>query len=115
MLTIKRTDDGSVTILELKGRINLGDGAVVLRKTIRDLVLNGRRRFVLVYEGVEYIDSSGNGELVTAYTTIRNAGGDVVLACLTQYARNLMQISKLLTVFDVYDTVDQAVASFKLK
>jgi anti-sigma B factor antagonist len=112
MLNIVRTDHDNVTVLELTGIVNLGEGATLLRKTIRELVLSGRKKFVLVYSGVQFVDSAGNGELVTAFTIIRNAGGHVVLACVPPDIQDLLQITKLLTVFEVFETVDQAISYF---
>ena len=111
-LTIKRTDHGDVTVLELSGIINLGDGSRTFRKTVTDLLKSGRLKLVVVYEGVQYVDSSGNGEIVTAYTMARNAGGEMVLAGLPKSIMELMEISKLLNVFNVFHSVPEALSYF---
>jgi anti-sigma B factor antagonist len=111
-LRITRIDYGDVTVLELDGRINLGSGAVVFRKTVRDLLKEGRLKLVVVQEGVSFVDSAGNGELVTAYTTARNVGGDLVFAGREGAITNVFQITKLFTVFQIFDTVRDALSYF---
>src|SRR5262249_37140803 len=107
----KRQMDG-VTILDLSGRITLGEGSVVLRDTIRDLINGGDKKILLNLGDVTYIDSSGIGELVSAYTTVRNQGGDLKLLNLTKKVHDLLQITKLYTVFDVKDDEATAIAAF---
>ncbi len=99
---------GGVTVVDLSGRITLGEGSVVLRDTVRDLVAKGQKKILLNLGDVTYIDSSGIGELVSAFTTVRNQGGDLKLLKLTKKVHDLLQITKLYTVFDVKD--DEAVA-----
>ena len=106
-----RQVDG-VTILDLSGRITLGEGSVQLRDAVRDLLGKGRKRILLNLGDVNYIDSSGIGELVSAYTTARNQGGDLKLLNLTKKVHDLLQITKLYTVFDIKDDEASAVASF---
>src|ERR1700723_2410342 len=106
-----RQIDG-VTILDLGGRITLGEGSVQLRDTVRDLLAKGSKKILLNLGDVNYIDSSGIGELVSAYTTVRNQGGDLKLLNLTKKVHDLLQITKLSTVFDVKDDEASAVASF---
>jgi len=101
-----------VTIVDLSGRITLGEGSVVLRDTIRDLVNKGEKKILLNLGDVTYIDSSGIGELVSAFTTVRNSGGELKLLNLTKKVHDLLQITKLYTVFDVKDDEAAAVGSF---
>ncbi len=106
-----RQVDG-VTILDLSGRITLGEGSVQLRDSIRDLLAKGSKLILLNLADVNYIDSSGIGELVSAYTTVRNQGGELKLLNLTKKVHDLLQITKLYTVFDVKDDEASAIASF---
>jgi anti-sigma B factor antagonist len=102
-----------VTIVDLSGRITLGEGSVLLRDLVRDLVTKGQRKILLNLGDVTYIDSSGIGELVSAFTTVRNQGGELKLLNLTKKVHDLLQITKLYTVFDVKDDEATAVAAFK--
>jgi anti-sigma B factor antagonist len=111
MKTSTRQVDG-VTIVDLSGRITLGEGSVVLRDTIRDLLSKGSKKLLLNLAEVTYIDSSGIGELVSAFTTVRNQGGELKLLNLTKKVHDLLQITKLYTVFDVKDDEAAAVSSF---
>ncbi len=111
MKTSTRQIDG-VTIIDLSGRITLGEGSVVLRDTIRDAVSQGNKKILLNLGDVTYIDSSGIGELVSAYTTVRNQGGELKLLNLTKKVHDLLQITKLYTVFDVKDDEAAAVKAF---
>ena len=106
-----RQVDG-VTIVDLSGRITLGEGSVVLRDTVKDLASKGQKQIVLNLGEVSYIDSSGIGELVSAYTSVRNQGGELKLLNLTKKIRDLLQITKLYTVFDVKDDEASAVSAF---
>jgi len=106
-----RQMDG-VTIVDLSGRITLGEGSVVLRDTIRDLVGKGNKKILLNLGDVTYIDSSGIGELVSAFTTVRNQGGELKLLNLTKKVHDLLQITKLYTVFDVKDDEATAISAF---
>ena len=106
-----RQVDG-VTILDLSGRITLGEGSVQLRDATRDLLSKGSKHILLNLGDVNYIDSSGIGELVSAYTTVRNQGGELKLLNLTKKVHDLLQITKLYTVFDVKDDEATAIASF---
>ena len=101
-----------VTIVDLSGRITLGEGSVVLRDTVRELVGKGQKKILLNLGDVTYIDSSGIGELVSAFTTVRNQGGELKLLNLTKKVHDLLQITKLYTVFDVKDDEAAAVSSF---
>ena len=106
-------DAGQVTVVDLSGRIVLGDGSALLRKTIRGLLEDQRKLILLNLADVDYIDSSGIGELVSAFTTVRNQGGELKLLKLTKKVHDLLQITKLYTVFDVKDDEAAAVKSFK--
>jgi anti-sigma B factor antagonist len=107
-----REVDG-VTVLDLSGRITLGEGSVQLRDAIRDLIGKGQQKILLDLGDVNYIDSSGLGELVSAYTSARNQGATVKLLKLTKKVHDLLQLTKLYTVFDIYDDEASAIASFK--
>jgi len=102
----------NVTIVDLSGRITLGEGSVVLRDNIRDLIAKGDKKILLNLGEVTYIDSSGIGELVSAFTTVRNQGGELKLLNLTKKVHDLLQITKLYTVFDVKDDEATAIGSF---
>jgi anti-sigma B factor antagonist len=106
-----RQVDG-VTIVDLSGRITLGEGSVVLRDTIKDLLGKGQKKILLNLGDVSYIDSSGIGELVSAFTSVRNQGGELKLLNLTKKVHDLLQITKLYTVFDVKDDEAAAITAF---
>jgi anti-sigma B factor antagonist len=112
-LAIASREVDGVTVLDLSGRITLGEGSVQLRDSIRDLIAKGQRRILLDLGDVNYIDSSGLGELVSAYTSARNQGATVKLLKLTKKVHDLLQLTKLYTVFDIYDDEASAIASFK--
>ena len=107
-----RQVDG-VTVVDLSGRITLGEGSVVLRDLVRELIGKGNKKILLNLGDVTYIDSSGIGELVSAFTTVRNQGGELKLLKLTKKVHDLLQITKLYTVFDVKDDEAVAISSFK--
>ena len=107
-----RQVDG-ITVLDLSGRITLGEGSVQLRDAVRDLLAKGSKLILLNLADVNYIDSSGIGELVSAYTTVRNQGGELKLLNLTKKVHDLLQITKLYTVFDIKDDEASAIAAFK--
>ena len=111
MKVTTRQVDG-VTILDLSGRITLGEGSVTLRDSVRDLLSKGQKKILLNLADVNYIDSSGIGELVSAYTTVRNQGGELKLLNLTRKVHDLLQITKLYTVFDIKDDEASAIASY---
>ena len=112
-LAIASREVDGVTVLELSGRITLGEGSVQLRDAIRDLIGKGQRNILLDVGEVSYIDSSGLGELVSAYTTVKNQGAALKLLKLTKKVHDLLQLTKLYTVFDIYDDEASAIASFK--
>ena len=102
-----------VTVVDLSGRITLGEGSVVLRDLVRELIGKGNKKILLNLGDVTYIDSSGSGELVSAFTTVRNQGSELKLLKLTKKVHDLLQITKLYTVFDVKDDEAVAISSFK--
>jgi anti-sigma B factor antagonist len=106
-------ETGPITIVDLSGRISLGDGSALLRKTIRDLLDSGHSKIILNLGDVNYIDSSGIGELVSGFTAVRSRKGELKLLNLTRKVHDLLQITKLFTVFDVYSDEKTAVESFK--
>ncbi len=108
-----RRQIGDVIIVDFSGKITLGEGSATLRKTIRDLTEGGDKKILLSLYDVDYIDSSGIGELVSAYTTVRNAGGELKLLHLTKRVHDILQITRLFTVFDVQTEETAAVRSFK--
>lgn len=103
---------GDVTVIDVAGRITLGEGSSALRDALRDLVKTDHKKILLNLRDVTYIDSSGIGELVSAYTTITNQGGHLKLLGLTHRVKDLLQITKLYTVFDVHEDEAHAVRSF---
>jgi anti-sigma B factor antagonist len=111
-MTLKTREVGGATIVDLSGKITLGEGGVTLRDEVRKLLAEGKKKIVLNLAEVNYIDSSGLGELVSAYTAVKNAGGELKLLNLTSKVRDLLVITKLVTVFDVKDDEATAVSSF---
>ena len=104
---------GDVQVLDWKGKITLGEETMAIRNKVRDIVNSGGKKLVLNLAEVPYIDSSGVGELVSTFTTVTNAGGQLKLLNLTKKIHELLAITKLLTVFDVYDNEQKAISSFK--
>jgi len=103
---------GDVTVVDAAGRITLGEGSSALRYLLRDMVAKGQKKILLNLGEVSYIDSSGIGELVSGFTTVTNQGGSLKLLGLTKRVKDLLQITKLYTVFDVHDDEASAVRSF---
>lgn len=101
-----------VTVLDLRGRITLGEPTVELRTRIKQLVESGRSRIILDLGQVDYIDSVGLSSLISSYATARSKGGDLKLLHLTSHLRGLLQITRLITVFDIFDTLEEARKSF---
>jgi anti-sigma B factor antagonist len=101
-----------VMILDLKGKITLGEGDELLKDKVNSLVNQGQRKIVLNLAGVPYLDSAGLGEVVRAYTTVSRQGGSLKLLNLTKRITDLLSITELLTVFDTFDSEDEAVRSF---
>jgi anti-sigma B factor antagonist len=112
-LTIASREVDGVTVLDLSGRITLGEGSVQLREAIRDLIGKGQKKILLNMGDINYIDSSGLGELVSAVTTSKNQGAALKLLSLTKKVKDVLQLTKLYTVFDIYDDEASAIASYK--
>ena len=113
-MTMKATNRlvNGVTVVDMSGRITLGEGSVILRDSIRELLGKGQKKILLNLGDVSYIDSSGIGELVSAFTSVRNQGGELKLLHLTKKVHDLLQITKLYTVFDVKDDEAAAIGAF---
>ncbi|HEY6327930.1 MAG TPA: STAS domain-containing protein [Blastocatellia bacterium] len=112
-LSIKERQAGDVVVVDLSGKITIGEGSVELREKIRTLLAEGKKKILLNLGDVGYVDSSGIGELVSSLTTTNNQGGQLKLLNLTKKIRDLLMITKLLTVFETFDSEQEAVASFK--
>ena len=110
--TSTRVVDG-IAIVDMTGQLRLGEGTGKLREVVQQLVRDGYRKILLNLAGVIHIDSSGIGELVSNYTTLRNQGGELKLMGLNNNVRNLLQITRLFTVFDVHDDQASALQAFK--
>ena len=104
---------GDVVIVDFSGKITLGEGSAMLRNTVRELINSGNKKILLSLYDVDYIDSSGIGELVSAYTTVKNASGELKLLHLTKRVHDILQITRLFTVFDVQSEEGAAIRSFK--
>ena len=104
---------GSVAVVDMSGRITLGDGSALLRKTIRSLLDEGRTHILLNLGDVDYIDSSGIGELVSGFSTVKGRGGELKLLNLSRRVHDILQLTKLYTVFDVYTDEAAALRSFR--
>jgi len=104
---------GDVAVVDFSGKITLGEGSATLRRMIKELVESGQRRILLNLNDVDYIDSSGIGELVAAYTTVRSADGELKILNLTKRIRDLLQITRLFTIFDVQTDEASAIRSFR--
>jgi len=108
--SIRQIED--VVIVDLSGQMKLGEGASILRDTVKDLLAKGQKKILVNLGEISYIDSSGVGELVSAFTSARNQGGDLKLLHLTRKVRDLLQITKLYTVFEVMDDEQAAINAF---
>lgn len=111
VIKTRHLDD--VVILDISGRITLGEGTVTLRDALQKLLNRGERKFVMNLEHVDYVDSAGLGELITGFTTVRAQGGQLKLLKLTHRIHDLLQITKLLTVFDSFDSETEAIKSMR--
>ena len=111
-LDVKERQAGDVTILDMNGEVRIGDGSVALRDAIRNLSSAGKNKILLNLASVSYIDSSGIGELIANYTTVKREGGQLKLLNLTDRIQNLLVITKLLTVFDSFEDEAEALKSF---
>jgi anti-sigma B factor antagonist len=104
---------GGVTLIDLDGRITLGDGSALLRDIIRENLNGGRNKILMNMAGISYIDSTGLGELVSGYRLVKSQGGELKLLNLNKKVSDLLQITKLYAVFDIHNDETQAVASFR--
>ncbi len=111
-LYIKERKVGDITILDMKGRVRIGGNTVALYKSIRCLIQEGKRLILLDLAGVTFIDSSGLGELISSQVSALNKGGEIKLVYLTETLRELLTMTKLLAVFDVYESESEALVSF---
>jgi len=112
MEIVERTVN-DVTVLDLKGKMTLGEGDELLKDKVNSLLSAGKKKLLLNLEGVPYIDSAGLGEVVRTYTTVSRQGGSLKLLNLTKRIEDLLSITKLLTVFDTFDSEAEAVKSYK--
>ncbi|HJY35007.1 MAG TPA: STAS domain-containing protein [Vicinamibacterales bacterium] len=104
---------GDITVLDLKGKMTLGEGDELLKDKINSLIHQGQKKLLLNLEGVPYIDSAGLGEIVRTYTTVSRQGGNLKLVNLTKRITDLLSITKLLTVFETFDNEPEALKSFQ--
>lgn len=111
-MNVTKRQKGDVTILDLKGKITIGAGDIALRNAVQDAMSAGEKNVLLNMTGVTTIDSSGVGELVSAFTTATNRGAKLKLANIPAKVSDVLTITQLITVFDVFDTEDEAVASY---
>ena len=111
-MKIETRTEGDVTILDCSGRITLGEGTMTVRNAVRDLLKANNNKIVLNLAEVNYIDSSGIGELVSSFTTVTNQGGELKLLNLTKKLQELLAITKLLTVFESFNDEETAVGSY---
>lgn len=112
-MQITEKESNGVTVIEIRGKILMGEGDIAIKKKIDELVAKGSKHLILDLAEVPYIDSSGLGELIRCYTSMRKAGGTLKLANLTDRIVDLLTITKLVTVFEYYKSVNDAVASYK--
>ena len=111
-MRIDKRTKGNVTILDLEGKITIGKGDVALREAVQQALAEGANTLLIHLEKVSTIDSSGVGELVSAFTTVTNRGGKLKLVNLPPKVNDILQITQLITVFEVYDNEDEALATF---
>jgi anti-sigma B factor antagonist len=111
-MQIEQRSSGDVVVLDLKGKITLGEGDELLKDKVNSLLNQGHKKIVLNLAGVPYIDSAGLGEIVRTYTTVSRQGGQLKLLNLTKRITDLLSITKLLTVFETFDTESDAIRSF---
>lgn len=111
-LKMSNREVNGIVIIDLSGQLTLGESSAAIRDEVRDQTSQGSRKILLNLANITYIDSAGLGELTAAYTSVKNRGGELKLLNLTKRVHDLMQITKLYTVFDVYDDERKAIASF---
>jgi len=111
-MQIEERPSGDVMILDVTGKLTIGEGDELLKDKINSLIQQGHKKLILNLEGVPYVDSAGLGEIVRTYTTVSRQGGNLKLLNLTKRIEDLLSITKLLTVFDTYDSEQEALNSF---
>jgi anti-sigma B factor antagonist len=111
-MNVNKRQNGDVTILDLKGKITIGSGDVALRNAVQEVMAGGATKILINMKDVTTIDSSGIGELVSSYTTATGRGAKLKLFCLPAKVTDILTITQLITVFDVFDTEDEAIKSF---
>jgi anti-sigma B factor antagonist len=111
-MTIEQRSVGSVVVLDLGGKLVLGEGSGLLKDKVQSVVFQGQKQILLNLSGVAYMDSAGLGELIAAHTSVTRQGGSIKIANLTKRVSDLLAIAKVLTVFEVYDTEAEALKSF---
>jgi anti-sigma B factor antagonist len=112
-MQIEERQSGSVTVLDLSGKITLGEDGILLKDKLQSLLHQGKKDLLLNLGEVQYVDSAGLGSLVSAYTTVTREGGSLKLANVTKKLQDLLSITKLLTVFETFDSEDEAVRSYR--
>ena len=112
-MQISERETGSVTVLDLSGKITLGEGDTLLKDKLHSLLHQGKKKVLLNLADVNYVDSAGLGALVSAYTTVTREGGSLKLLNVTRKLQDLLSITKLLTVFETFDSEDEALRSYK--
>ena len=112
-MEIEERDNGGVMILDLKGKLTIGEGDELLKDKVNSLIQQGHQKLLLNLEGVPYVDSAGLGEIVGTYTTVSRQGGKLKLLNLTKRIEDLLAITKLLTVFETFESEQEAVRSFQ--
>jgi len=111
-MKIEKRKKGDVVILDLKGKILIGDGIDELRDSINNTIKENETKVLLNFADVPYLDSTGLGEVVRSYTSIKKSGGTIKIINLTNKVRDLLSVTKLITVFDTFEVEDEAIASF---
>ena len=111
-MQITERQSGSVTVLDLSGKVTLGEDSTLLKDKLQSLLHQGRKNIILNLAQVSYVDSAGLGALVSAYTTVTREGGSLKLVNVTKRLQDLLSITKLLTVFETFDSEDEALRSF---
>ncbi len=111
-MKLSRRKKNDVVIVDLKGKILIGEGIDILRKEINDLLEAKESKILLNFENVPYLDSTGLGEVVRSYTSVKKEGGSIKIINLTQKVEDLLSVTKLITVFETFEDEDKAIASF---
>ena len=111
-MKIEKREKNDVTIIDLKGKILMGEGIDELRNTIKELLENGVKKILLNFEDVPYLDSTGLGEVVRSYTSVKKADGQIKIVNLTNKVKDLLSVTKLITVFETFEDEDKALESF---